>query len=154
MNIRKNSKIPWSQLKLVTDAYFFAKKKKRSCNYDFIYRIQIKASHNSIEKRYVEITWCGRSNIMASSMSGVSRGAKRRTVTGRSGVASGHAVVENENGLAPSRNREEGRDSGLSSESSTPTTGSPVTRQRKTTSKSITIANPTSIPRATIYTGR
>lgn len=94
---------------------------------------------------------------MASSASEVSRGAKKRTVlTGRlrADLASGSAEVEDEAGLASSRNGEDGRDSGLSSESSTPTVGSPIPRQRKTTSNPINIATSSVKSRFTSQTGR
>ncbi|KOX75231.1 hypothetical protein WN51_13272 [Melipona quadrifasciata] len=92
---------------------------------------------------------------MASSASEVSRGAKKRTVlTGRlrADLASGSA--EDEVGLASSQNGEDGRDSGLSSESSTPTVGSPIPRQRKTTSNPINIAVSSVKSRFTSQTGR
>lgn len=92
---------------------------------------------------------------MASSTSEVSRGAKKRTVlTGSAIAASVRMSVVNENGIASNRNGEDGRDSGLSSESSTPTVGSPVPRQRKVTSNPINIVNPSGKARATIQTGR
>ena len=93
---------------------------------------------------------------MASSASEVSRGAKKRTVlTGRlrADLASGSAEVEDEAGLASNRNGEDGRDSGLSSESSTPTVGSPIPRQRKT-SNPINIATSSVKSRVTNQTGR
>lgn len=78
-----------------------------------------------------------------------SRGAKKRTVlTGRS------RIVEDENGVSSSRNGEDARDSGLSSECSTPTVGSPVPRQRKTTSNPINVGDNSMKPRATIQPGR
>lgn len=92
---------------------------------------------------------------MASSTSESSKGAKKRTVlTGRPRVASASANVEDENGLASSRNGEDGRDSGLSSECSTPTVGSPVPRQRRATSNPINIAASLLKPRATSQIGR
>ncbi|CAK9821570.1 hypothetical protein ANTRET_LOCUS277 [Anthophora retusa] len=81
-----------------------------------------------------------------------SRGAKKRTVlAGRPVVVSGSEDVESV--LVSNRNVEEGRDSGLSSENSTPV-GSPVPRQRKTTSNPINIVNSSVKPRATALTGR
>lgn len=91
---------------------------------------------------------------MASSSSENSKGAKRRTSglpTAR--VRVGHASLEN-------HGTEDGRDSGLSSESSTPTNGSPPPRQPRASSSGGQVvgangaASSSVLPRAKNSSGR
>ncbi|KAG7208422.1 hypothetical protein KM043_014652 [Ampulex compressa] len=92
---------------------------------------------------------------MASSLSECSRGAKRRTVLPSRTRAGRSQDAENEAGTSSAnRAAEDGLDSGLSSESSTPTNGSPQPRQRKAMSSAINIVNPAQFSRLRSYAER